>query len=364
VPQIAARGAPDEIAGAGLKALSAAPMVVSMELPSIAAVLGLVLTTAGSTWFLTRSEPPPAPGAPSAVQVEEATLEPLRPVVAGAPLDPAKVALGARLFGERRLSRDGTIACATCHDLDRAGADPFPRARGIDGAVGARNTPTVYNAWLNPTQFWDGHAASLEAQITGPLTATDEMGATWPAALATLAGDPDYARAFAAAYGAVTRPAVEDALATFERSLSATGSRFDRFLRGDAAALTAEEAEGYRAFKSYGCASCHQGANVGGNMFQRLGVLEDYVGPDGGASTDLGRYKVTGRDEDRHRFRVPSLRLAALTPPYFHDGSVATLEEAVRVMARYQLGREIGERDERLIVLFLRTLPGELVHGR
>lgn len=334
-----------------------------MELPSIAAMLGLVLTTAGSTWFLTRSEPPRAVSAPVASQPEDATSEPLRPIVAGAPLDPARVALGARLFREPRLSRDGTVACSSCHDLDRAGVDLLPRAKGLGGAVGARNTPTVYNAWLNPTQFWDGRAASLEAQITGPLTAADEMGATWPAVLATLTADPDYARAFTAAYGAVTRPAVEDALATFERSLSTTGSRFDRFLRGDVTAISGEEAEGYRVFKSYGCASCHQGANVGGNMFEKLGVLEEYVPPRGGP-VDLGRYKVTGREEDRHEFRVPSLRLAALTPPYFHDGSVATLEEAIQVMARYQLGRQIGAREERLLVLFLRTLPGEIRHER
>jgi cytochrome c peroxidase len=337
-----------------------------MELPSIAAVLGLVITTAGSTWFMTRPASPQPASAPVAVPLEgQGTGEPIRPIVPSPSLDPAKVALGARLFREPRLSRDGTIACATCHDLDRAGVDLLPRARGLGGAVGARNSPTVYNAWLNPSQFWDGRAASLEAQIDGPLTAAGEMGSTWPATLATLNADPSFAGGFAAVYGAVSRPAVEDALATFERSLTMTGSRFDRFLRGEEAAITTEEAEGYRAFKSLGCASCHQGANVGGNLFERLGVIEDYFDArTDGSAADLGRYNVTGRDEDRHKFRVPSLRLAALTPPYFHDGSVATLEEAIQVMARYQLGREIGAHDERLLVLFLQTLPGEPARAR
>jgi len=209
-------------------------------------------------------------------------------------------------------------------------------------------------------QFWDGRADSLEEQVEGPLLGAGEMGSSWPAAVEALQRDAGYARRFSASYPeGITRASVADAIAVFERSLTTTGSRFDRFLRGDLAALTDEELEGYRTFKAYGCVSCHQGVNVGGNLFQTFGVFGDYFADRGHEGPeDLGRYNVTKRPEDRHQFRVPSLRLAALTPPYFHDGSAATLEEAIRIMARYQLGREIDPRDEQRIVQFLKTLPG------
>lgn len=337
-----------------------------MRLPQVALASALFVMALGSAWLFTRpaASQPPDELLPSELE-EGSRVEPIRPIEPAARLDPAKVALGGRIFRDPRFSRDGTIACATCHDLRRAGVDLLPRAKGVGGAVGAFNTPTVYNAWLNPVQFWDGRAGSLEAQMAEPLTSPIEMASSWSATLRALHEDAGYAAAFAAAYpGGITPATVADAIATFERSLTTTGSRFDRFLRGDAAALTEEEAAGYRAFKSYGCPSCHQGANVGGNLFEQLGVFDDYFA-DGGQERreDLGRFNVTGRVEDRHRFRVPSLRLAVLTPPYFHDGSAATLDEAIRVMARYQLGREIDGRDVALIVRFLWTLPGEaMVH--
>jgi len=257
------------------------------------------------------------------------------------------------------------VACATCHDLARGGVDHLPRSRGVGAAVGTRNAPTVYNSGQNLAQFWDGRAASLEAQVDGPLTGLAEMSSSFPLAIKALAADPGYARAFADAYpDGLDESALRDALATFERSLSTPGSRFDRYLAGDAQALTEDELAGYRLFKSYGCASCHQGANVGGNLFERLGVLRNYFAErGGGSSADLGRYLVTGLEDDRHRFRVPSLRLAVLTAPYLHDGSVATLEEAIHVMAEYQLGRDIKPPDVALIIRFLGTLPGEGVQG-
>jgi cytochrome c peroxidase len=340
----------------------APPTTSAMYRQALASTLAVLTAASAPVWFLMRSEAPLPPDSSAAASPEDrTTTEPIRPVEPHTALDAAKVELGRLLFHDPRLSRDGTVSCATCHDLRRGGVDRLPRARGVGGAVGAFNTPTVYNAWLNPVQFWDGRADSLEAQMEGPLTSPEEMGSSWAAAVRSLQADTNYVRRFAASYpDGVTPSAVADAVAEFERSLTTVGSRFDRFLRGDTTALTDDEAEGYRAFKSYGCASCHQGANVGGNLFQTLGVFGDYFADRGEPRpADLGRYNVTGRDEDRHRFRVPSLRLAAVTPPYFHDGSASTLEEAVRIMARYQLGREIDPNDERRIVLFLNTLPGD-----
>ncbi|CAA7626981.1 cytochrome-c peroxidase [Magnetospirillum sp. UT-4] len=284
--------------------------------------------------------------------------EPIRPLTPIGGLDPAKVDLGRRLFHDPILSRDGTIACATCHDLGRAGMDGRPVSAGIGGALGVRNAPTVYNAALNLAQFWDGRAATLQHQAAGPVTNPVEMGAQWPEVLARLEASV-HAEDLHALYGRpVTMEAVLDSIAVFEKTLVTTGSRFDRWLLGDEAALTNAEKRGYALFKSYGCAACHQGANVGGNLYQRFGFFGDWFAERGRPLTDsdFGRFKVTGRDRDRFVFKVPSLRLAALTAPYFHDGSVATLEEAIRLMARHQLGRDMPESDIRLVAAFLASL--------
>ena len=306
---------------------------------------------------------PPAP-APSRRPVAEAMSRdssgPISAVPARGPLDPARVELGRRLFHEVRLSHDDSLSCAGCHPLDRAGVDHKVRAIGIAGARGERNTPTVFNAALNFRQFWDGRAASLEAQIDGPIANPSELGSSWPEVVGKLSRDPSYRHAFSTAYaGPVTAEAVRDAIATFERTLVYRGSRFDRFLDGDAAALSSEERAGYRLFQQLGCVSCHQGVNVGGNMFERLGGIRDFFGQRGVPSeSDLGRYNVTGRDDDRFVFRVPSLRLASQTAPYLHDGSVPTLAEAIVTMASYQLGRHLPAADVHAIELFLETLAG------
>ena len=306
---------------------------------------------------------PPSPAlsrrrAPEAVSQDGAG--PISAVPARGPLDPVRAELGRRLFHEVRLSHDDSLSCAGCHPLDRAGVDHEVRAVGIAGARGARNTPTVFNAALNFRQFWDGRAASLEAQIDGPIANPNELGSSWPEVVGKLSRDPSYQRAFATAYaGPVTAEAVRDAIATFERTLVYRGSRFDRFLDGDAAALSSEERAGYHLFQQLGCASCHQGANVGGNMFERLGVIRDFFGQRGAPSeSDLGRYNVTGRDEDRFVFRVPSLRLVSQTAPYLHDGSVPTLADAIVTMASYQLGRHLPAADVHALELFLGSLAG------
>ena len=291
--------------------------------------------------------------------------EPIRPLPPAAAAEPLRVELGRRLFADPILSGDGTVSCRSCHDPAHGGADGQPLAVGIGGATGTVNTPTVFNADLNLAQFWDGRARSLEEQAGGPITNPVEMAADWPGVVARLTASP-YRGAFRAAFGGDPTPdRVRAALAAYERTLVTAGSRFDAWLMGDEAALSRDEAEGYALFKSYGCASCHQGANVGGNMFQRFGFFGDpFADRDGGGGgerpSDLGRFAVTGRDADRRVFKVPSLRLAVLTAPYFHDGSVATLAEAVRLMGRYQLGHEIPDADVALIVQFLGTLPGPL----
>ena len=273
----------------------------------------------------------------------------------------ARAALGERLFHEVRLSHDDSLSCAGCHPLDQDGMDRRPRAIGIGNAAGERNTPTVFNAALNFRQFWDGRAVSLETQVDGPLTNPNEMGSSWNEVLGKLGRDPSYVRAFASAYaGPVNPERIRDAIATFERTLVYTGSRFDRFLTGDFAALSHQERQGYELFQRLGCATCHQGANAGGNMFERLGIVRDFFGQRGAPSeSDLGRFNVTGRAVDRFVFRVPSLRLTALTAPYLHDGSIETLDEVIRTMSKYQLGRTLADADVDAIASFLKTLPGK-----
>lgn len=287
--------------------------------------------------------------------------DPIQPLLRPVGLDLRKVALGRRLFFDPILSADGTISCASCHDLDHGGADHRRHAVGINGAEGAIRVPTVFNSSLNFVQFWDGRAVSLEAQVAGPVTNPLEMGATWPDVLAKLARQPDYDQAFRELYGhAPTAQAVSEVIATFERTLVTVNSRFDAYLAGDQKALSEEERKGYGLFRSYGCASCHQGANVGGNMFEKFGFLGDYLADRGDVRpADLGRYNVTHREADRGVFKVPSLRLSAVGGPYFHDGSVNDLPTAIQLMGRYQLGRSIPEKDIQLMIQFLGSLVGD-----
>jgi cytochrome c peroxidase len=290
--------------------------------------------------------------------------EPIRPIPAPPSQNPALVALGRQLFLDPILSRDGTISCASCHNLDQGGVDGRPHSLGVGGAEGTANAPTVYNAALNLAQFWDGRAASLEEQANGPIINPLEMGADWPRLL-TVLSQSHYARDFQKVFGGEpSADRVRTALAAFERTLLTTNSRFDRWLAGDDKALSDDEKRGYALFKSYGCASCHQGANVGGNMFQKFGFMGNWFTDRGGIKPDdFGRFRITGREADRFVFKVPSLRLAVMTAPYFHDGSVPTLNEAIKLMGRYQLGREIPDSDIALIITFLGSLPGKMAEA-
>jgi cytochrome c peroxidase len=288
--------------------------------------------------------------------------EPILPLPRSVALDQEKVALGERLFHDKRLSADNSISCAHCHELATGGTDQLPRSKGVGGALGIIKAPTVYNSGFNIAQFWDGRAPSLEQQVEGPLENPLEMGSSWEQVVGRLRSDPDMVRAFQDVFdGPVSAERIKEAIAEFQRSLITADSPFDRWLRGDEDAISLEQREGYLLFKSYGCVSCHQGVNVGGNMFGYMGAIGDYFRDRGGPVTtaDLGRYNVTWLEEDRHSFKVPSLRLAAINPPYFHDGSAKTLDDAIRAMGRYQLGREIADEHVQAIGVFLQSLVGE-----
>lgn len=322
------------------------------------AVLLSLAVVAALLWSAT--EPPrtqmEAPG------FRSSAAEPIQPLMPPLGLNPEKVALGQALFTDPRLSHDNSIACANCHGLQppMAGADGRVTALGIRGQQGDINTPTVFNSALNFSQFWDGRAATLEEQAAGPVHNPKEMGSNWAEVVAKLSAAKDYPDAFNRLYpDGITGGNIVDAIATFERSLITTGSRFDNWLLGQNDALSDQEREGYRLFKDFGCISCHQGANIGGNMYQKFGIFGDFL-PAGRAprSSDLGRYNVTRKEEDRFVFKVPSLRNVARTAPYFHDGSARDLSSAVATMARVQLGREISPQEIALIVQFLEATTG------
>lgn len=287
---------------------------------------------------------------------------PLRPLPTTIALDQGKVALGRTLFNDARLSRDGSVACASCHNISMGGADVGAMSTGIGGAQSGVNSPTVLNSGLNFVQFWDGRAATLEEQVDGPVTHPGEMGSTWQEVIAKLGAVEGYVAAFERLYpDGLSVANVKDAIATFERSLITPNARFDRYLRGEAGAINEQEERGYELFVSFGCAACHQGRGVGGNMFQKLGIVDDYFRDRGHLTrADYGRYNVTNDEDDLHVFKVPSLRNVALTAPYFHDGSAETLDATVQIMAKYQLGLDLEEEDVAAIVAFLKTLTGDI----
>jgi cytochrome c peroxidase len=270
-----------------------------------------------------------------------AAAEPITPVPPPPTADPRKLALGQRLFADRRLSHDGTFACSSCHDLHTNGADKVQRRTERDGSRMPLTTLTVFNAALSFRLNWEGNFRTLEAQAEALLDNPANMATSVDEVLAKLNADPELANQFEAAYGhAPDRASLLDAIATFERSLLTPGSRFDRWLEGDTGALTDEELYGYQLFNSFGCISCHQGMNVGGNLYERHGIFHPLGSP---------RPEI---------LRVPSLRNVATLAPYFHDGSAPTLEDAVRKMALAQLDRTMSDQQVAGIVAFLKTLTG------
>ncbi|MDP2559755.1 cytochrome-c peroxidase [Psychrobium sp. 1_MG-2023] len=275
-------------------------------------------------------------------------------------LPPNKVKLGEALFRDPILSSDNTTACASCHHLHSGGDDGLAVAAGVFGRTGTVNSPSVFNSVFNFTQFWDGRSPNLEQQIDGPIHNVNELNSSWPEIIQRLKLNKEYLDRFSFVYNdGITKDNIIDAIVTFEHSLITPNSLFDRYLRGEETALPIIAKVGYQRFKSFGCVSCHQGINVGGNMFQRLGIMQPYFDPSSTNPSDLGRYNITKRDIDRFVFKVPSLRNVAQTAPYFHDGSVATLDEAIEIMAKYQLGKDISAEDVVAIKAFLNTLSGE-----
>lgn len=323
-------------------------------------VLGVGLLCGGG-WLL--FTPEQERQAPIQAYVPPATDQPISPIPHHLELDARKVALGRRLFHERRLSRDDTISCATCHALTLAGADARPLATGVAGRANTTNTPTVLNSGFNFRQFWDGRAASLEEQAEGPIHNPLEMDSNWRQVIAKLTRDADYRREFTAIWAdGITAGNIQSALAEFERGLLTPDAPFDRYLRGDRRALSALALKGWDLFRSLGCIACHQGVNVGGNMYANLGVMGDYFADRGKPilKSDLGRFNLTGREVDRHMFKVPSLRNVVRTAPYFHDGSIAELSAAVDTMARYQLGVRLEKEQRMALLAFLESLNGTL----
>ncbi len=285
---------------------------------------------------------------------------PITPIPLTVEVDQKKVLLGERLYNDTRLSRDNTISCASCHDLKMGGTDQVRTSTGIEGAIGPINSPTTFNSGLFFSQFWDGRAKDLAEQAAGPVNNPKEMGSSWPEVISKLSEDSSYTQAFGEIYPEGIQPdTICDAIAEYEKSLITPNSRFDRFLRGDNQALSANEKEGWRLFKEFGCISCHQGVALGGNMYQTLGVMEDYFSHRPITHVDCGRLNVTGEGWDRYKFKVPTLRNIEKTYPYLHDGSAKTLEEVLQVMWKSQLGRSISGEESTKIVEFLKTLTGE-----
>lgn len=279
------------------------------------------------------------------------------PIPSQIPYNHSKALLGKKLFQDPKLSRDGTVSCAHCHLLDAGGVDHQPFSFGIQGRVGNINAPTVYNSVFNISQFWDGRAKDLKAQVMGPLLNPNEMDTDIKEMLAYLQNKNSYLQAFKENYhDGVTLENVQDAIAEFEKALITPHSRFDRFLQGDEKSLTAEEKEGYALFKGFGCIACHNGVNLGSNLYQKLGIMKEYHD----ATNNLGRFNVTKKNRDRYYYKVPTLRNIALTAPYLHNGSIKTLPGVVRIMIEHQLGRIPKKSDVTKIVKFLETLTGEL----
>ncbi len=286
-----------------------------------------------------------------------ATDEPIVPIQPAKITSPALVELGKKLYFDPRLSKSGFISCNSCHNLSMGGTDNLPTSIGDKWQQGPINAPTVLNSRMNLAQFWDGRAKDLKAQAGGPIANPGEMAFTHQLAVEVLESIPAYVGEFEKAFGSpgVDIDRVTTAIAAFEETLVTPNGRFDKWLKGDKKALSAQELAGYELFKDSGCVACHNGEAVGGSSFQKMGVMEPYQTK----SKAEGLAGVTGKDADRFNFKVPTLRNVEMTYPYFHDGAYWTLTEVVDLMGRLQLGKTFSPEENASIVAFLKTLTGD-----
>jgi len=293
----------------------------------------------------------------SSMAVSASAAEPIQVIRPAQNINLGMVELGKKLYFDPRLSKSGFISCNSCHNLSMGGSDNLPTSIGDKLQQGPINAPTVLNSSLNVAQFWDGRAADLQAQAGGPIANPGEMAFSHVLAINVIESIPAYVREFKAVFGSerIAINQVTAAIAEFEKTLVTPNSRFDQWLLGNKDALTVKELAGYKIFKDSGCTACHNGEAVGGNSFQKMGLVEPYKS----TSTAEGRSAVTGKDADRFNFKVPTLRNVELTYPYFHDGAANTLSEAVDTMARIQLGKKYTKDENEKVVAFLKTLTGE-----
>jgi len=294
------------------------------------------------------------------------------PIPADNKLTPAKIELGKQLYFDGRLSFDNTISCNSCHDVGKGGVDNTQFSKGVGGKLGGRNSPTVWNSAFHSVQFWDGRAASLEEQAKGPLINPVEMAMpSHDAVIAKVKKIPGYVKQFERVFGKKDPVNIDNlakAITAYERTLIAADSPFDRYIKGNKKAMSADAVAGMNLFQTVGCVACHQGPNFSGpQMPMGQGFYMRFPNFPGNEydrkyqlSKDNGRYDVTKVEGDRHMFRVPTLRNVELTAPYFHNGSVADLDEAVRVMAKSQLNKDLKDDEVKRLVSFLRSLTSKL----
>jgi cytochrome c peroxidase len=287
--------------------------------------------------------------------------EPISPIPQIIEFNEAKANLGEMLYFDTRLSKNNEVSCATCHQLEAGGDDNVAFGLSISANQHIINTPTIFNAQFNFRQNWDGSINTLQEQISMVVNSHHAFDNTWNDVISILAADKVLTKDFHVIYrDGITRDNVVDVIVEFVKTLTTPNSRFDRYLRHEEEVLTEEEIKGYMIFKELGCISCHQGVNIGGNLFQKFGVFYNYIAERGNITKhDYGRMNISNRQMDKFVFKVPSLRNIAVTAPYLHDGSASTIEDAIKIMGKTQLGRTLSADEIFLIKAFLNTLTGE-----
>ena len=282
--------------------------------------------------------------------------EPIKPIPQHIQYNREKAELGKLLFVDPNLSSDGTVACVSCHSFDHGGADPRPVSIGVRGLKGNANAPTVYNSYFNFRQFWNGRAKDLKDQANGPIHNPVEMDMVAEKIEKYLKENEYYRSLFQKVFKSEPKyDYVLEAIAEFEKALYTPNCKFDRYLRNEAI-LSYEEEKGYRLFKMFGCITCHNGTNIGGNSFQKFGLIFSYDWK----SYFPDRFAITKKPEDKNVYKVPTLRNIALTSPYLHDGSALTLNEALKKMSHYNLGFDLNKEEIEALIAFMKTLTGEV----